>query len=258
MTKIWLVLCVTILFLGLTGIVKAVPLTFDSNNDSVLDSDWIVSFDKVIDWEYNITSTSLTVTDVIPDPAYVDNYHHWHYVNLTRSVSLTDEFDIDFGVSWDEQTVASTGSVRLWLLDDNGDLITRNGIGGGNISMTGGRFAHVYGDDGSVDSYNTRENGIPLVGNGVFSITRDSNASLAMSWNDNPLVSNTNSSEIAKIQLQFSFNPYYNYAYFPTYSVDSLDVEPSQPIPEPTTILLMGFGLLGVLAFVIRQRRKVK
>jgi hypothetical protein len=27
-------------------------------------------------------------------------------------------------------------------------------------------------------------------------------------------------------------------------------------IPEPTTIVLMGFGLLGVLGFVIRQRRK--
>jgi hypothetical protein len=28
------------------------------------------------------------------------------------------------------------------------------------------------------------------------------------------------------------------------------------PIPEPTTIVLMGFGLLGVLGYVIRQRRK--
>ena len=30
------------------------------------------------------------------------------------------------------------------------------------------------------------------------------------------------------------------------------------PIPEPTTILLMGFGILGLLGIVIRQRRKVK
>jgi fibro-slime domain-containing protein len=35
------------------------------------------------------------------------------------------------------------------------------------------------------------------------------------------------------------------------------DLEPD-PIPEPTTIFLMGFGLLGLLGLVIRQRRKVK
>jgi len=32
----------------------------------------------------------------------------------------------------------------------------------------------------------------------------------------------------------------------------------SNPIPEPITIVLIGFGLLGVLGVVIRQRRKVK
>lgn len=31
-----------------------------------------------------------------------------------------------------------------------------------------------------------------------------------------------------------------------------------EPIPEPSTICLMGFGLLGVLGIFIRQRRKVK
>jgi len=30
------------------------------------------------------------------------------------------------------------------------------------------------------------------------------------------------------------------------------------PIPEPTTIVLMGFGILGLLGLVIRQRRKTK
>ena len=38
-----------------------------------------------------------------------------------------------------------------------------------------------------------------------------------------------------------------------------VEYEPSgEPIPEPTTIVLMGFGLLGVLGVVIMQRRKVK
>jgi len=32
----------------------------------------------------------------------------------------------------------------------------------------------------------------------------------------------------------------------------------SNPIPEPTTLVLMGFGLLGVLGIAIRKRRKVK
>jgi len=32
----------------------------------------------------------------------------------------------------------------------------------------------------------------------------------------------------------------------------------AEPIPEPTTLFLMGFGLLGVLGVVIRQRRKSK
>ena len=29
-----------------------------------------------------------------------------------------------------------------------------------------------------------------------------------------------------------------------------------EPIPEPTTIVLMGFGILGLLAVVVRRRRK--
>jgi len=33
---------------------------------------------------------------------------------------------------------------------------------------------------------------------------------------------------------------------------------PSPPIPEPTTIVLMGFGLLGILGIAIRHRRKEK
>ncbi|MBC8235318.1 PEP-CTERM sorting domain-containing protein [bacterium] len=31
-----------------------------------------------------------------------------------------------------------------------------------------------------------------------------------------------------------------------------------EPIPEPTTLCLMGFGLLGLVSVVIRQRRKQK
>jgi hypothetical protein len=37
---------------------------------------------------------------------------------------------------------------------------------------------------------------------------------------------------------------------------DTLTVSGGEPIPEPTTICLMSFGLLGVLAIVIRQRKK--
>lgn len=37
---------------------------------------------------------------------------------------------------------------------------------------------------------------------------------------------------------------------------DNLSV--ATPIPEPTTIFLMGFGILGLLGVVIRQRRKMK
>lgn len=40
--------------------------------------------------------------------------------------------------------------------------------------------------------------------------------------------------------------------------VSEVDLSSNTPIPEPTTICLMGFGLLGVLVVVIRQRRRVK
>ncbi|MFQ6041004.1 MAG: PEP-CTERM sorting domain-containing protein [Candidatus Poribacteria bacterium] len=36
----------------------------------------------------------------------------------------------------------------------------------------------------------------------------------------------------------------------------TLVTQQSEPIPEPTTICLMGFGILGLLAIGIRQRRK--
>lgn len=38
----------------------------------------------------------------------------------------------------------------------------------------------------------------------------------------------------------------------------SLSDEQVPPIPEPTTIFLMGFGLLGLIGFVIRQRKQAK
>lgn len=44
----------------------------------------------------------------------------------------------------------------------------------------------------------------------------------------------------------------------PTLESANINVSNVDLIPEPTTMLLMGFGLLGVLAVVIRQRRKAK
>jgi len=40
--------------------------------------------------------------------------------------------------------------------------------------------------------------------------------------------------------------------------VDNINIQTAEPIPEPTTIVLMSFGLLGILGVFIRQRRKVK
>jgi hypothetical protein len=42
------------------------------------------------------------------------------------------------------------------------------------------------------------------------------------------------------------------------YYIDGIAEFDQNPIPEPTTICLIGFGLLGILGVVIKQRRKEK
>jgi hypothetical protein len=42
-------------------------------------------------------------------------------------------------------------------------------------------------------------------------------------------------------------------------TVESISIQSTDaPIPEPTTIVMMGFGVLGLLGVIIRQRRKGK
>ena len=57
---------------------------------------------------------------------------------------------------------------------------------------------------------------------------------------------------------------YLNWSEPPDWTIDGSTLTivwpgpPGEPIPEPTTLCLVGFGLLGVLGIVIRQRRKEK
>jgi hypothetical protein len=56
----------------------------------------------------------------------------------------------------------------------------------------------------------------------------------------------------------FSLTEIVNISHTAAGQISSFDAESNVAIPEPTTMCLMGFGILGLVGVVIRQRRKVK
>lgn len=83
----------------------------------------------------------------------------------------------------------------------------------------------------------------PVTGETIYSVNGNS---ITLNWN--PIVGNS-------VGLSLGSYGWWTGHY---QELDYIKIEQSDPVPEPTTICLMGFGILGLLGIGIRKRRKEK
>lgn len=71
-------------------------------------------------------------------------------------------------------------------------------------------------------------------------------------------MSGTNANPLNSIEMVFEFGSFTGptgTSFFGAEAVDLIMVEDTAPIPEPTTIVLLGIGLAGLAGSEVRRRR---
>jgi len=189
----------------------------DFNSDS-LNSNWIVSFDNVKNWDYELSNSNLVVKDIIPMKVNPTDQRQWSTVTLSQTIQPLNDFNLLFNFSWDsENSKKAMQNLKIALFDNNNNLIAKVGYYDAWVGDTGEKYAMIG------TSYK-RFRGLPHKGSARVCVVRN-DETVNISWDDVTLFENTNSDSFCKVVLFYQFYSYRGVSFIGTLSVDLVRIE---------------------------------
>lgn len=253
---------VALLTVGFGSLSKGEVVFSDHFSASTLAPAWSIAFTKSTGWTYTVPSASgthLVVSDILGVPLVNDSgtVDDWGRIALSREFQSVGDFHLRFDISWDsEGRLDPMQKVFLTLRDVNHQYVANAGYDDSWVGYSGSRSTGIR----DVGFINSDKGSMPLSGTASIEFQR-SGSTLSINWNGQQIISGTNSTPIAEVQLTFEFFNYNGSAGRSTFaneSVDSIILSSSEitaAVPEPFSLSLW---FVSAISMALSQRWKPK
>jgi hypothetical protein len=200
----------------------------DHFDNGVLDPAWQVTLGNASWWTYVETGSKLIVTDIGIQNSSLDSS-----VSLRRDFYAPGDYEIKSKLSWTE----STDNTMEWIIVraySGNKIASEGGFCDYWVAHSGQKVARIEYPNYFID---TGTNTLPYSGNVEFTMKR-TNGYVNCLWNGQSILTGYSSSVIDKIELFFWKSSY------PTGTFDNVSIDYITAVPEPTTMILLGVGLV--------------
>ena len=263
--KGWRIFFVSVLVLfGVRPLCFADTIFHDDFDGSTLDPAWTVSFGgETTSWNYYLSDSWLyvdNVNDTHWDDGSADDTHTWGTVTLTRSLSqpVTGRFKMDARIHWNYFYLNNKPPMQyqhILLCDASGNIVAGVGDHDQWCDKLGTKWATIGENTTNYDPNVLGQNGYAYL-----RITRQSNNNVSIYFSSNPsfspdkiILTGTASDTITQVIIQYGFFGW-DGSGGPSRFQDE-DIDYITIVPEPTSLMLLGLGLTGLLGIKNRKRR---